>query len=123
MIRGTIEEKGGKEGTGAKKEPEDRDTTGGAPEELRGGRETPEEEKEGRDKGKGKPGGGKDTVDAEEAMPKEGKREGAEEDDGTDDTPEDTPERNPRPSPGRKSTGSTEGLAKPTNSLKVQRTV
>ena len=92
MIRGTIEEKGGREGTGAKEEPEDRETTGGAPEELRGGRETPEEEKEGRDKGKGKPGGGKDTVDAEEAVPKEGKRKGAEEDDGTDDTPEDTPD-------------------------------
>ena len=109
---------------GAREEPENRETTGGAPENPGGRREMPDEGKEGGDMGKGKPRGEKDMADAEEVTPdEEGKREEPEEDEGIDKTAEDNPERktrDPKPSTGHKPTGSTEGLATPTNSLKAQ---
>ena len=53
----------------------------------------------------------------------EGKREGPEENEGTHETAEDTLEkkpRDPKPLTEHKLIGSAEGLATPTNSLKVQ---
>ena len=80
----------------------------------------PKEGKEGRDTLKEKPGGGQGMADAKEATPEEKGQGGAEVDEGTGDTPEDTPNRNARPLPGRKPTGSNEGLVTPTISLRAQ---
>ena len=106
----------------AKEEPEDREMIVGVPTKPGRGRGMPDEGKEGRDERREDPGGDKDMAGAEEMPEEEGKREEAEEEE-TDRRAEETPERkprDPRPLPGRKPTGSTEGLETPMNCRKVQ---